>query len=426
MDPVSLVVVAALVLAYALVSRRLSTSVISAAMFFLAGGLLIGPSGLGVLDVPVTSATIELLAEVTLALVLFSDASRIRVAQLRRQASLPLRLLAVGLPLTIVLGAAVAWWLLPELLLAEAVVLAVILAPTDAALGQAVVSDERLPGRIRQALNVESGLNDGICVPLLVIALAWADAESDALSAQESLRVAVEAIGFGALAGALAGVVVAAALRAAVVRGWTGGGWEQAVPLAAALVAYGLADWWGGSGFIASFVAGAVFGVLFHEHEQIGRLLEEVGALSNAATFIVLGAVLVFPTIEEVSWSVVLYAVASLTVVRMAPVALAMLGTGARPPTVAFVGWFGPRGLASLVFVVSVIDTQGLPHGDLIVSAALATVLWSVLAHGVSAVPLVNRYAGWYAAHPTKPEMESVEVHLPPWRGQVRAEHSDP
>jgi NhaP-type Na+/H+ or K+/H+ antiporter len=424
MDSVSLVAITGLLLMYALSSKRLSTSVVSAAMFFLVGGWVIGPSGLDLLALPATSSTVELLAELTLALVLFSDASRVRLSALRQEASLPIRLLGIGLPLTIVLGTLTAWWLLPELLLAEAVVLAVILAPTDAALGQAVVSDERLPARIRQALNVESGLNDGICVPLLVIALAWADAESAALSVGESVLVAAEAIGYGIAAGIGVGAAVAWALRSAAARGWTGGGWEQVVPLAAALGAYGVADWWGGSGFIAAFVAGIVFGWLFGDHDSVGRLLEEGGALTNAATFVVLGAVLVFPTLDQVDFAIVLYALLSLTAVRMLPVAVAMLGTGARPPTVMFVGWFGPRGLASLVFVVLVLDTEGLAHGHVIVSAALATVLSSVFAHGISAVPLVNRYAAWYSRHPRAQTMEAATVHVPRWRGQLRAEQS--
>jgi NhaP-type Na+/H+ or K+/H+ antiporter len=353
-----------------------------------------------------------------LALVLFADASRVSIGSLRRQSSLPARLLGIGLPLTIVAGTVGALVVLPELLLAEAVVLAVILAPTDAALGQAVVTDEGLPSRIRQALNVESGLNDGICVPLLVIALAWADAESEALSAQESLRIAAESIGFGILGGVVVGSLAALALRAAVKARWAGGGWEQVVPLAAALASYALADWWGGSGFIAAFVGGLVFGTLYREHEEAGRLLEEAGSVTNAVTFIVLGAVLVFPTLDELNLEIVVYAVLSLTVIRMVPVALAMVGTNARLPTLAFLGWFGPRGLASLVFVVIVLDSGGLPHVELIVSAALATVLVSVVAHGVSAIPLVARYVGWYQSHETKPEMESVHVHLPRWRGQ--------
>jgi sodium/hydrogen antiporter len=378
MDTLSLAAVATLVLGYGLVSRRLSPTVVSAAMFFLAGGVLIGPSALDLVTLPETSTTIEMLAEITLALVLFADASRIRLHVLRRQTTIPSRLLGIGLPLTIVAGTLAALILLPQLLLAEAVVLAIILAPTDAALGQAVVSDTRLPSRVRQALNVESGLNDGICVPLLVIALAWADTESGTLSANESLGVAAEAIGYGAAAGVLVGSATALLLGRAVRAGWSGGSWEQVVPFAAALTSYGLADWAGGSGFIAAFVGGVAFGALFREHEAA---------------------------------------------VRMVPVALSLLGSHARLPTVAFIGWFGPRGLASLVFIVIVLDSEGLPHADIIVSTALATVMMSVIAHGASAVPLVNRYTHWYQEHEPKPTMESVHTPGPRWRSQPWTTH---
>ena len=418
MDSLSLAVISALVLSYSLISKRLATSVVSAAMFFLAGGALVGSSGLGVVDLPATSHTIETLAEVTLALVLFADASRMRLADLRHQAALPARLLGIGLPLTIVLGAIAGTTLFPALALAEAVVLAIILAPTDAALGQAVVSDKRLPSRIRQALNVESGLNDGICVPLLLISLAWADTESGGVTAKQGLRIAAEAIGYGVLAGAAVGSVVAILLTRAIRAGWTGGAWEQVVPVAAALTSYALADWLGGSGFIAAFVGGLVFGSLVSEHEQVGRFLEEAGGLTNAATFVILGAVLVIPSLDSVDPSIVAYIVLSLTAIRMVPVAIALVGTHARPPTVSFIGWFGPRGLASLVFVVIVQDSGALPHSELIVSTAVATVLMSVFAHGMTALPLVNRYATWYHAHEKKPEMESEHVHLPRWRGQ--------
>ena len=396
MDTVALASIALLLTIYALISRRLSTTVVSAAMFFLIGGLVIGTTGLGAIDETATSSTIEALAELTLALVLFGDASRIRPRALRREATLPVRLLGVGLPLTIVAGTAVGLVLLPELLLAEAVVLAIILAPTDAALGQAVVTDQRLPGRVRQALNVESGLNDGICVPLLIIALAWADAESGAMSASESLVVTAEAIGYGLLGGLAVGAVTAGALKISARRGWVDSSWAQLVPLGAALLAYAAADAAGGSGFIAAYVAGATFGALYAEHDVVTRFLEESGGLLNALTFIVLGAAVVAPNLDRVNPTMVVYAVLSLTIVRMIPVALSLLGSGARRPTVAFLGWFGPRGLASLVFAVYVLDAEGLTHGDLVVTVALTTVLTSVVAHGLSAVPLVNRYAHWY------------------------------
>jgi sodium/hydrogen antiporter len=414
-DTLALSAIALLLTIYALISRRLSTTVVSAAMFFLIGGLVIGLTGFGSISETATSTTIESLAELTLALLLFGDASRIRPRALRRQATLPARLLGFGLPLTIAAGTAMGLVLLPELLLAEAVVLAIILAPTDAALGQAVVTDKRLPARVRQALNVESGLNDGICVPLLIIALAWADTESGALSASESFTVTAEAIGYGLLAGLAVGAATALALKVAAPHGWTDTSWSQLVPLGSALLAFGAADAAGGSGFIAAYVAGATFSALYAEHDVVTRFLEESGGLLNALTFIVLGAAVVAPNLDRVTPIMALYAVASLTVVRMLPVAVSLLGSGARGPTVTFIGWFGPRGLASLVFAVYVLDAEGLSHGDLVVTVALTTVLASVMAHGVSAVPLVDRYARWYSGRDTQPLMESaaVEEHRP-------------
>jgi NhaP-type Na+/H+ or K+/H+ antiporter len=415
----------AVLLMYSLVANRLSTTVISAAMVFLVAGVVIGPEGLGLLDTPPTSTTVEVLAEGTLALVLFSDASRIRLNVLRREASWPVRLLGIGLPLTIVAGTVIAWMVLPQLLLAEALVLAVILAPTDAALGLAVVSDRRVPARLRQALNVESGLNDGICVPVLVIALAWADAESSALSAAESLQVTAEAIGFGVLVGIAVGAGAAMALRAAISRGWCGGGWEQVVPVAAAATAFTLAEWAGGSGFIAAFTGGLVFGSVARQHDHVGRLLEEVGGIANALTFIVLGATLVLPALTDLDPQILLYAVLSLTVIRMLPVAAALWGTRARGATVAYAGWFGPRGLASLVFLVSVLDTEGLPHQDVLVGAGVMTVLLSVFAHGITAVPLTNRYVAWFARQPAA-DVESARVHEHRLRGQMGSEQVAP
>jgi NhaP-type Na+/H+ or K+/H+ antiporter len=251
--------------------------------------------------------------------------------------------------------------------------------------------------------------------------LAWADTESGGVTAQQGLRIAAEAIGYGALAGAVVGALVATLLTRAIRAGWTGGAWEQVVPVGAALTSYALADWLGGSGFIAAFVGGLIFGSLVSEHEQVERFLEEAGGLTNAATFVVLGAVLVIPSLDSVDPAIVVYAALSLTAVRMIPVTLALIGMNARRPTVSFLGWFGPRGLASLVFVVIVQDSGALAHSELIVSTAVATVVLSVFAHGMTAIPLVNRYATWYHAHEEKPEMESEHVHLSRWRGQPTA-----
>ena len=239
---------------------------------------------------------------------------------------MPLRLLAIGLPLTIVAGALAGVAVLGELTFIEAVLLAIVLAPTDAALGQAVVTDPRVPSRVRQGLNVESGLNDGICVPLLLIAIAIAEAEEGAIGNGAALHLVLEEIGYGCIGGVVAGLAAAAVVRVGVPRRLVDSIWLQVVPVAGAALAYGLAVWMGGSGFIAAFVGGAVFGGLRREvGGEVTLFLEEAGGLLGAVTFILFGAVMLVPMLDDLSAEVVLYALLSLTVVRMVPVGLAML-----------------------------------------------------------------------------------------------------
>ncbi len=406
---------AAVVVAYALASRRLDRTPLTAAIFFVTCGFLLGNHGVGLIDLGPQSESVRLLAEATLTFVLFADASRLDLTALRRQYQVPLRLLAIGLPLTILAGWGVAAGVFSSLSAGEALLLAIILAPTDAALGQAVVTDERLPSRIRQGLNVESGLNDGICVPLLFVALAFADAEAGTGSSPVTL--VAEAIGYGVLFGALAGVGGAMLLRAAVGRRLAEAAWVQVVPVGTAALAYGLAAPLGGSGFIAAFVAGLTFGAIGGTAEET-YLLEELGGLANAATFIVFGAAIVGPVLSHATWADGLYAVLSLTVVRMVPVAISFLGTHASPQTQLFVGWFGPRGLASIVFTVIVLDESHLAHVDSMTAVVVLTILISVYAHGVTSRPLTERYATWYAAHRERrpSAMETVEAGHQRWR----------
>ncbi len=418
MDAWALAAIAAILLAAAAASGLLQRSHISAAMFFVTTGLLAGPV-LGVVDLPIAGGPIELLAEVTLTFVLFADASRISLPKLRREYAVPLRLLGLGLPLSIVAGAVVGVVLLPGVGVAEAFLLAVILACTDAALGQAVVTDERLPSRIRQGLNVESGLNDGLCVPLFWIALSLARVEEGVTTADAALRLVVDQIGFGIVAGVVAGAIGVAALRTGSARGWIQGHWIQILPAATALLAAGIAVALHGSFFIAAFVAGLVFGSTKQATSgEVTYLVDESGEVLNAITFIIFGAAILGPALGEVTWQIVVYALLSLTIVRMAPVALAMLGTGARRQTVAFVGWFGPRGLASIVFAAMMMEEGGLPNERTLLVAIVITVAISVYAHGVSAGPLTERYVEWFASRhrDRQPVMESVDVPEPRWR----------
>ena len=409
----TLATIALAVLGVAAVSGRLSGGPVTATMLFVGVGILAGPRLLDTVDVPSYGAVVRTLAEGTLTLVLFADASRIDIPALRRGYGLPVRLLGIGLPLTIAAGALAAVVVLPDLSLSEALVLAVLLAPTDAALGQAVVTEPRLPIRVRQGLNVESGLNDGICVPLLLIVLAHADVQAHAESSQRAVTVVLEAVGYGLLGGLVAGAAAALVVTVAARRGLVTPSWLQIVPVAAAALAYGIATPLEGSGFIAAFVAGLTFrSLLGRDPGPIAQFNEQLGELLNGVTFLTFGAVLLGPALADLSWRVALYAVLSLTAVRMVPVALALLGTGARRPTAAFIGWFGPRGLASIVFAVLIVEESKLAHQSTMLLATYATVGLSVFLHGLSAAPLARRYARWYEAHPRdrRPAMESQPV----------------
>jgi NhaP-type Na+/H+ or K+/H+ antiporter len=412
--------VAIALLGVAAVSGRLSGTPITPAILFVAFGLLVGPEVLDGIDLSSSGATVRGLAEVTLALVLFSDASRIDLGALRRTVGLPVRLLGIGLPLTIALGAVAAAAVFGQLTVMEAVILAVVLAPTDAALGQAVVTEPRVPRRIRQGLNVESGLNDGICVPPLFAAVAIADVESEISSGRSPATLLLEEIGFGVLGGVVAGLLIALIVKQAGRRDLIAEAWRQAIPAAGAALAYGIASGLHGSGFIAAFVAGMVFRLaLNRDPEELNQFTEELGSVLNGVTFVLFGAVLLGPALTELTWQLALYALLSLTVVRILPVVIAMAGSRARGPTLGFVGWFGPRGLASIVFAVIVVEESNLPHETLIVQAIYLTVGLSVVAHGLTAAPLADRYARWYEQHPREqaPPMESVPAEVARPRG---------
>jgi NhaP-type Na+/H+ or K+/H+ antiporter len=417
-----LAIVAGTILAVATVSRYLTGTPVTTAMVFVAVGLIAGPLVLDDVDPSTSGTAVRTLAEGTLTLVLFADAARVDLRKLRAEAAVPERLLGIGLILTIAAGALAAAAVFPSLTLTEAILLAIVLAPTDAALGQAVVTDGRVPDRIRQGLNVESGLNDGICVPLLLIVLALAESASHTTGA-DLARIVVEAIGYGLLVGVAAGALIAGIIVHAGGRKLIDAAWLPAVTVAGAFLSYGVATPLGGSGFIAAFVAGMTFGhFVRRDTEPLMGSTENLGGLLNAITFIIFGAVLLGPELEHLSWSAVLYGLLSLTLVRMIPVAVSLIGTGARRETIAFLGWFGPRGLASIVFAVIVVEDSHLPQLNMILAATYVTIGLSVLLHGLTAAPLASRYARWYHDHPKerKPPMESVPAAAHRVRGSFR------
>ena len=397
MNDVALLCTALTVMAYAALSGRVRRAPLSSAMVFVGAGFVLGTEGLNWLGDSVTASALEGVTNATLVLVLFGDASQLDVPALRRDVSVPVRLLAIGLPLTILAGFVVGLVVLPGLLAAEALLLAVMLAPTDAALGQAVVVDERLPQRLRQGLNVESGLNDGICVPLLAVALGLVDVETGE-AGSTVVRSLVEEIGWGVLAGVAGGLLAATVLRRSPRWGGILPVWRPLVPASGAVVAYALAVHLGGSGFIGAFVGGLAFRIgegaaaNADDVEADVALVEEGSSLLAAITFMLFGAIILVPAIDQLSWRVVAYTALSLTAVRMVPVAIAFIGSGADWPTVLFAGWFGPRGLASIVFGLIAVESVELPHAELVIQVVAITVVTSVVLHGVSAVPLVDRF----------------------------------
>jgi NhaP-type Na+/H+ or K+/H+ antiporter len=389
----SLAVLAAVVLAYSLVSRRLDLRAISAPMVFVAAGIVAGPDVLDLVSLDATHGTAFHVAELTLALLLFADAARVDPRSLRGDADLPGRLLGIGMPLTILLGMAAGAVLLTELEFWEAAIVAAVLAPTDAALGQAVVTSRAVPARIRRALTVESGLNDGLSVPFLALFLAIA-VDQTVPAASDWLGFAVEQIGWGALIGAAVGGGGAWLVERSAERELTTPLFRQFGVLALAVLAFVLADEAGGNGFIAAFVGGLAAGrVGGTSGARAVEFTEEEGQLLSLAVFFVFGTVAI-SFLDAADLGIVLYAVLSLTLVRMVPVAVAVRGMGFRPVTVAFMGWFGPRGLASIILALVVAEEEPeLPALGVILATMTVTVLASVVLHGLTALPGVGAYA---------------------------------
>ena len=407
----SVVVLAAAVLLFGLVSRPIDRSPLTGPILFTGLGLLAGQAGLGVLDLAVDGEVVTVLTEVTLSLVLFTHAARMDLPRLRTSAALPARML-LSLPLVIALGAAAGMWLL-GLDLATAALLGAVLAPTDAALGQAVVSDERLPVRIRQTLNVESGLNDGIMVPFVTVLLAVVAGEGEAMGPGEIIGQAAGQLAVGVLVGLAVGAGGAWAIERASDRDWMTSGWQQIATLACALLAAGGSSAAGGNEFVAAFVGGMAFGAIAHRRcAGVYAFAEEEGRLLTLLVFVVFGASLAPDLHGRLGWAEVGYVVASLTVVRMVPIALSLLGIGLRPDSVAFLGWFGPRGLASILFLLLVVEELGEQGAAPVAGVAVWTVGTSILVHGASAVPLVGAYSRLLSASTGSdlPEMAPTEA----------------
>lgn len=387
----NLAILAAFVFLYSLVSGGLEKTPFNGAIVFMAFGLILGPLGFGYLTLEVDAELLSSLAELTLALVLFTDAANANLRELKHSFQIPKKLLLIGLPLTILLGFVTGYLLFDGLVMLEVALLATMLAPTDAALGKAVVTNEAVPSNIREGLNVESGLNDGICVPILFIFLALATSTgADGSTSLLALKLVAMAIGIGAAVGVGLTFLGVQLLKQFVERGWVTETWRQLSVPALAVTCFAVAQWLGGSGFISCFVGGMLFGRLAEQHHKHKLLLaaEGIGDTMALLTWVVFGVGVVGRSIGSLSWEVVVYSLLSLTLIRMLPVFLVLRGLNLRSDEKLFMGWFGPRGLASIVFAVIVLN-ENLPGGEIISMTVVCTVVLSIIGHGVSANPLV-------------------------------------
>lgn len=378
---------------FALFSGPISRGSLTPPMVFVFLGLVLSPIGLGWIDLSLDNELIHVTAEITLILVLFTDAARINLKHLWADHDIPMRLLLVGMPLTILAGALAAKLVMPELILIEALILAVILAPTDAALGQAVVSSPRVPERIRQSLNVESGLNDGIALPVLLFVASFAMGAHGHEQGGGWISFVAQQLILGPLMGILVGWAGSRAINAAIDRGFLTHEFCNIYLLTLAFIAYLAADLVGGNGFIAAFTAGVATGNTLRKiNEEIYEFAESEGQLLNLIIFFLFGVALLPQVWSQISWDILVYAILSLTLIRLVPVYVSLIGKRLRWETSLFLGWFGPRGLASVLFVLLVLEHTQIAQETLVFNTVIVTVALSVLLHGLSALPGVSAY----------------------------------
>lgn len=389
-----------LFLAFALVSKRIDGSMLTPPIIFVGFGVLFSDSLLAVADFQIGHGFLHGLLEATLILVLFSDAASIDLIRLKKDHIIPQRMLLLGMPLSIVVGGAAAYFLPLGLSLCEAALLAAILAPTDAALGQAVVNNKAVPLRIRQSLNVESGLNDGIALPVILILASIASAIATQ-NPPDWVQFAVLQLVFGPVAGIAVGYLGAKFLNYADARGWVSQTGQGIISLVLAGLSFMLAEAFSGNGFIAAFIGGLVFGnTLRQTCLSLFEFVETEGQLFTLSAFFFFGALLLPEALTEFHVWHWLFALLSLTLLRMLPVAVALAGLKLKIPTKLFLGWFGPRGLASILFVLLVLSETELQHAETITHVVFITVLLSVLLHGLSAAPCARLYGRLAATYP--------------------------
>jgi NhaP-type Na+/H+ or K+/H+ antiporter len=386
---------------YSLISSRIEASIITAPMIFVGIGLLFSPDGFDILNLGANNEYILIFAEIALVFILFSDAARIDFTALKGTWRYPSRLLVIGLPLTIFAGTVIAIILFTNIALPEAALIGAILAPTDAGLGQAIVNSPKVPAKIRRALNVEGGLNDGGAIPFFAFFLVLATAKEYNIPAVQWITYALEQIWFAVIVGIAVGLIGGYLVNMAIKKGLMSGSFRWIGFLALAIISFVAADAVGGSGFIAAFVGGLATTVTGkHFEEAIIEFTSTEGEIFSLGVFFIFG-IIVASLISGITLAVILYAVLSLTLIRMVPVAISLARTHLDSTSILFMGWFGPRGLASIVLLLLALnEAPSIPGIHTIAVVVSTTVLISVFAHGITANPFINLYAKKIASLP--------------------------
>ncbi|EKE44897.1 NhaP-type antiporter [Oceaniovalibus guishaninsula JLT2003] len=420
MNDIDILVIGLTVILFACVSDVARNGRFTAPMMFAGIGLLLGPMILNVVRIPMQDETVKRVAELTLVVALFTDSVRINVKRLRRFHSLPIRLLGIGLPLTMVLGTFAAWWIFPSFGLWEAAVLAVMLGPTDAALGEPVVTSEEVPALVRQGLNVESGMNDGLGLPCLFIVASLAGAGTTAGAGDWTAYILLQILG-GPVIGATIATVAAWAIARPLRRGWVGEDFFRLALFALPVVAYLAADMLQANGFLAAFAAGVVVSTRSeYTRDAVEEFAGTIGQLLNSTIFFLVGALLLPQFLHHIGWQHVVFALLALTVLRMGPVAMAVIGMGLHRRTTLFLGWYGPRGMASVIYLLIVLDTFDIAAIDDIAATVALTVLASIVLHGLTAAPGSRRY-GQFARKLRSSDAENAPVPVQRVPGELCA-----
>ena len=400
--------IALVILGYGYFSKLLSRFNISGPMIFTAVGILLSPLVLGGKPIQPNTEAVQIIAEIALILVLFSDAAMLNFEHLKKQWRLPTRLLFVAMPVTILLSTWTAKFFFPTEPIIFLLLLALILAPTDAALGKAVVSDQRIPERVRNTINVESGLNDGIVFPVLLTVLAIIGSNGSGSEGDGWLGYIAQQISIGAVAGALVGWGGAKLAHFAMLREWMEHQYRNLIPIALAIFSFYVAEHFGGNGYIAAFFGGLFLG---HSNDElksnVENFAESEGELLIMVSFLVFGLVFIPASIHYWDINIWIYALLSLTLLRMIPVAIGFGRFKLDLPTRLFIGWFGPRGIASILYIlVAVHQLGGIKEHITIFATASLTILLSIILHGISAQPLAILYSRTHPADPSEEEQE--------------------